>query len=241
LTTIDAAYSEVMQAGGDVPRLREVLRGIGADKALLVGVLRRPVPVRLLELLASPPWSDDQRLMGAVVLNPAAPRSLALRLVGGLAWRDLADVAASPRLSGAVRVRAEGLLKDQLADLRLGDRITLGKIATPPILGVLLEDPDSRVAEACLINPRLREEDLVFAIRRDTAPRALLERVAASSRWKDRYAVRVALVLQPRTPLPVALGQISSLLKKDLVRISETEGLVPLLQVAAGRVAASQD
>jgi hypothetical protein len=241
LTTIDAAYAQVMQAGSDVPRLREALHGLSADKALLVGVLRRPVPVRLLELLAGPPWSDDQRLMGAVVLNPAAPRSLALRLVGGLFWRDLAEVAASPRLGGSVRVRAEALLKEQLADLRLGDRISLGKMATPPVLGELLEDPDARVSEACLINPRLREDDLVFAIRRDTAPRALLEAVVSSARWKERYAVRLALVLQPRTPLALALGQLSSLLKKDLLRVSETEGLVPLLQAAAGRVATSQD
>lgn len=241
MTTIDAAYAEVTQAGSDVRRLREALESMSADKALLMGVLRRPVPVRMLELLASPPWSDDQRLMGAVVLNPAAPRTLALRLVGGLAWHDLAEVAASPRLSGAVRVRAEALLRDQLADLRLGDRITLAKMATPPILGVLLADPDARVAEACLINPRLREEDLAFAIRRDTAPRVLMEAVAASGRWKERYSVRLALVLQPRTPLALALGQLSSLLRKDLLQVSETEGLVPLLQVAAVRVAGAAE
>jgi hypothetical protein len=238
---VDEAYAQLTQAGSDVRRLRESLDRLSGDKALLVGVLRRPVPVRFLELLASPPWSDDQRLMGAVALNPAAPRSLALRLVAGLAWRDLADVAASPRLAGAVRVRAEALLKDQLADLRLGDRITLAKVATPPILGALLEDPDGRVSEACLINTRLREEDLAFAIRRDTAPRALLEAVAASARWKDRYSIRVALVLQPRTPLAVALGQLTSLLKNDLVRVSETDGLVPLLQAAATRVAGSME
>lgn len=234
---MDAAYAQVLAAGSDARRLREVLRGIAGDQALLVAVLRRPVPVRLLELLAGPPWSDDARLMGAVALNPAAPLNLALRLVSGLAWRDLAAVAASPRLAGAPRVRAEAVLKEQLGDLRLGDRITLGKIATPPVLSALLEDPDARVSDACLINPRLREEDLAFAIARDTAPRALLDAVVASSPWKERYAVRLALVLQPRTPLPLALGLLRSLLKRDLERVSETESLVPLLQLAASRVA----
>jgi hypothetical protein len=237
MTSVDEMFGQVMQAGADVRRLREAVERMSGDRALLVGVLRRPVPVRLLEILASPPWSDDQRLMGAVALNPSAPRSLALRLVGGLYWRDLADVAVSPRLAGAARVRAEALLKEQLADLRLGDRITLAKIATPPVLSVLIEDADPRVSEACLINPRLREEDLVVAMRRDTASRALLETIAASPRWKDRYGIRLALVLQPRTPLGVALGQLRTLLRRDLLRVAEADGIVPLLQAAAARLA----
>ena len=57
-----------------------------------------------------------------------------------------------------------------------------------------------------------------------------------SSRWSTNYAVRLALVLQPRTPLPVALLQISSLVPRDLRRVVDTAGLRPLLRAAAGGV-----
>ena len=172
-------------------------------------------------------------VLARVVLSPRAPRGLCLRLVSSLFWRDLAEVAASPTVHGAVRVRAEASLRDMLGELRLGERITLAKIATPRVLIPLLADADSRVVEATLLNPRLREEDLVTALRRDDALGVLAEAAAASPRWSERYAVRLSLALQPKTPLPLALLQLSSLVKSDLIRVARTPGLRPLVQAAA--------
>jgi hypothetical protein len=233
-------FSELMRAGEDGYRLRRWLAEHDPDDSLLRALLRRAVPVRLLELLAStPPWSSRPQVLGGVVLSPRAPRPLALRLLSSLFWRDLAEVAATPRLALAVRVHAEAALRDRLPEMRLGERISLGRIATGPVLAVLLQDVESRVARAALVNPRLREEDLLAAIRLDTVPRALLEAVAESTRWAERYAVKLGLVLQPRTPLSLALGQLSSLLKRDLERVARTPELVPLVRAAARRVAES--
>jgi hypothetical protein len=234
----DELYAELMRAGERTEALAALLERQGGDSTALVGLLRRPVSVRFLEMVAdTPPWSHDARVLAVVVLNPRTPRTLAQRLVPSLRWRDLADVAASPRVDPAARVRAEGLLKEQLPDLRLGERVTLARLATPAVLAPMLLDPEPRVAEASLLNPRLREEDLVFGVRAAAAPRALLEAATSSPRWRECYAVRLALVLQPRTPLALALGQLSSLLPRDLERVARTEGILPLVQAAALRVA----
>jgi hypothetical protein len=235
---VDALFAAVLAAGEDPRQARAALEAAPRDRIVLSALLRRAVPLRFLEMLATtPPWSEDQRLLGSVVLSPRASRALALRLVGSLFWRDLADVAASPRVTAAARVRAEALLLDHMADLRLGDRITLAKIATPPVLAHLLDDADPRVVEAALINARLREEDLAGALRKDTVTRGLIEGIAASSRWRDKYSLRLAIVLQPRSPLGVALAQVTSLLPGDLVRVAADETLAPLVQLAARRVA----
>jgi hypothetical protein len=174
--------------------------------------------------------------MARVVLNPRAPRALSLRLVPALYWHDLADVAAAPYVFAGVRVRAESTLKELLPDMRLGERVSLAKLATRSVLAALLGDGEPRVAEATLINPRLREEDLLTALRQADVRPALIQAVVASLRWSERYPVRLALVLQERTPLGVALAQISSLVKRDLVRVVETPGVRPLLQAAAAAV-----
>jgi hypothetical protein len=124
-----------------------------------------------------------------------------------------------------------------LPELRLGDRVTLAKIATPTVLRLLLEDGEPKVSTACVINARLREEDLLVALRKDTVPPGLIGAAAESPRWKEQYGVRLALALQPRTPLSLALLQISSLLKRDLLRVARAPGLKPLLHAAALRVA----
>ena len=237
----DALYAEILGAGGSPARIRELLRRHAPEESALRSLLRRPVAASFLEHLGStPPWSERPGILGAVVLNPRAPRALSLRLVASLYWRDLADVAATARLDGAVRARAEAILQDRLSELRLGERITLARLATPALLRPLLADPEPRVLESALRNPRVREEDVVLAVRRETASGALLEAVAASSRWQESYAVRLALVLQPRTPLGLSLGRIRTLLRRDLLRVAATEGLRPVVQAAALRVAGGE-
>jgi hypothetical protein len=192
------------------------------------------VPRLFLEHLGThPPWSERPRVLARIVLHPRAPRPLSLRLVGSLFWRDLSDVAAAPHVSAAVRVRAESALREMLEDMRLGDRVALAKVATPAVLSGLLVDDERKVTEAALINPRLREEDVLFALRTPEVPLALLDAVFASPKWSQVYGVRLALVLQPRTPLAVALLQVSSLVKRDLLRLAEATDVRPLLQASA--------
>jgi hypothetical protein len=233
---VDALHATLLRNGANVPRLREVLRG-PLDEQVLLAVLRRAVPAPFLELVATTaPWSERPRVLARVVLSPRASRGLSLRLLSQLSWRDLADVAATPRVPAAVRLRADSLLQETLRDLRLGDRITLARLATASVLAALLLDKEPRVLEAALLNPRLREQDLVTALRRDDVPRALLEACTSSPRWSSNYAVRLALVLQPRTPQPVALLQISSLVPRDLRRVAGTSELRPLVRAAAKAV-----
>ena len=232
---VDSLFAAALAAGESVPRARRLL-GECEETALAV-VLRRAVPLAFLEAVAStPPWSERPRVLARVVLNPRAPRALALRLVGALHWRDLAEVALAPACSAAVRFRAESLLRDSLADIRLGDRVTLARLATAALLPALLEDADARVVAAALSNPRLREQDVVAQLQRADAPRLLAEQAAAAQRWSVSYAVRLALVLQPRTPLPIALQQISSLVPRDLRRVAGQSDIAPLLRLAAERV-----
>jgi hypothetical protein len=234
---VDALYAELLAAGESAPKVAGVF-GRSPDEETVIAVLHRAVPLRALEHLArTPPWSERSRVLAGIVLNPKSPPRLSVPLVPALLWRALADVAVSPRVPSAVRLRAEAVLKDKIPELRLGEKITLGRLATTPVLLALLDENDPRILEACLENPRLRETDLVGVVRRPEANIAVLHAVAGARRWLQSYAVRLELAVQPRTPLAIALAQLSSLMKKDLLRVAETKGLLPLVQAAARRVA----
>jgi hypothetical protein len=239
---VDAFFAEVLRAGEKTPEIRGVLERWAPDEAMLVSVLRRAVPIRFLDYVGTvPPWSDHPLVLGAVVRNPRTPRVLGLKLLPYLFWHDVAEAAASPWIQSAIRTRAEGILKDMLPEMRLGERISFGRLATPSVLPLLLADEDPKVVTSALDNPRLREADLLTQIRSNDVRTILLETVGASSRWGQRYGVRLGLVLQPRTPLALALAQISSLVKRDLIRVSEGSGLRPVVQAAALRMAAEPE
>lgn len=239
LAAADALYALIVRAGEDARRLRDVLGEALPDDAVLVSLLRRAVPVRFLEVVGTTrPWCDRATVVAQVVLHPRSPRGLSLRLLPQLFWRQLADVARTPHVPAAVRVRAEANLQDQLHDLRLGERVALARVATAPIIQRLLAQSEPKVLEALLLNARLREDDLLTAMRRAEASLALIEAVFASPRWRERYFVRLALVLQPKTPLSVAMLQLSSLVKRDLQSVARARGLRPLVPVAAERLLA---
>lgn len=234
----DTLHAEVLRAGESKGAQRDLLDRFQPDDALLVSVLRRAVPVRFLEVVAgTKPWSERTSVVAAVVLHAKSPRGLSLRLLPQLFWRQLADVATAPQVPAGVRVKAEADLKEQLRDLRLGERVTLARLATPPVIQRLLVEGEPKVLEALLDNPRLREEDLLVAVRRHDVPLALLDAVVASPRWAAKYAVRVELALQPKTPLSLALLQLSSLVKRDLRRVVEAPGVRLLVRAAAARLA----
>lgn len=236
----EGASSEALLAsladGSDPAGWPSALAELGRDLGALIGTLRRPLPAALLELVASTrPWADDRRVAGVLVQNPRTPAHVAQRLVSTLYWRDLAGAALNPFVAPTVRLRAEGLLVEQMGDLRLGERIALARVATPPVLRLLLSDADARVLASALFNPRLQEPQLVAALRAENAPRVLLEAAAASPRWRAHYAVRMELALQPRTPLPVALALLTSLVETDLKRVLRKAALPALLRAAAQR------
>ena len=231
--------AELLSVGQHAAGARAFVTERGLSEADMLALLRLAVPVAFLEALASTsPWSERPRVLGGICLNPKAPRALAQRLLPGLYWRDLAVAVASPRVDGGVRARAEALLKERLPELRLGEKITLARLATAGVLRPLLQEPDPRILEAALQNPRLSESALSGMVQSGEASRPLLEAVAAAPRWRASYAVRLALVLQPRTPMGIALAQLTSLEGHDLRQIAAHPGLRPIVQAAAGRVAA---
>jgi hypothetical protein len=238
---IEPLYAALRSAGeAPAERYRQLLAGFSPDAPALLSLLRRALPASFLEFLGTASaWSQDRRVLGAIARNPRTPRALGLRVVPSLFWSDLAEVARNAWIHAAVRARAESLLAEMLPEMRAGERLALAKLATPALLQPLLADSDPKVVRAALNNPRLREDDLLLAIRRDTAPRPLLEQATACQRWRDAYAVRLAVVLQPRTPLGVALGQVTALRDRDLERVARADGLAPLVQASAARVARS--
>jgi hypothetical protein len=236
---VDALFADLTVLGeaASPPQIAGVFARRDPEEECVLAVLRRALPVKTLEFLSrTPPWSDRSRVLAGVVLNPKSPLRLSLPLTDGLPWRSLAEVAVSPRVPNAVKMRAEATLKEKMPGLRLGDRIGLARVATPPILSLLLADTDPRVLASALPNPRLREADLIAQLRRPETRAVLFEAVAASTRWLSSYAVRLAMSLEARCPLGVALAQLTSLLDRDLRRVAETSAVLPLVQAAALRV-----
>jgi hypothetical protein len=114
--------------------------------------------------------------------------------------------------------------------LTLGERKSLARRPDRSLIDKLLQDPHPDVIRRLLKNPRLTEDDVVrLAGRRPGRPGVLAE-IARTPQWSHRTRVRLALMLNPDTPLELA-GPISGLLvRQELKMVAESTHVSPQLR-----------
>ena len=116
----------------------------------------------------------------------------------------------------ARQMSPERPLRPRGRPLSLGERKSLARTHARDFILLLVRDPHPDVVAVLLENPHLTEDDVVrMAALRPTVPTALLT-IADHARWSTRYAVRRALVLNPWTPLHMAVRLATTLRPRDL-------------------------
>jgi len=113
--------------------------------------------------------------------------------------------------------------------LTLGERKWLARRPDRETIQRLLADPHPEVIARCLRNPRLTEDDVVrLAAKRPGRGDILAE--IARSRWAHRPRVRVALVMNPASPLELAARVAGLLLRPELQLVARSPGVSPGLR-----------
>jgi len=185
-------------------------------------------------------WNKRHLVRAAIVNHMKTPRTLALRLLSLLFWREQLRVAANFRLAMPLRVAAENRLKERLPELELGEKITLARSAPPGLLSALSNENHARVIQSLLRNARLRERDVVALVRRETTAPDVLRVVAQSERWVVRPLVKTALVSHRNTPVHVALKVLSRMPHRMVRSLVKKNELPPVVAIRARKILSSE-
>jgi hypothetical protein len=216
----------------------ELLDHPEAEEAHVLAVLRkRNVAGAAVETIARHErWGTRYRVKAAVVNNPKCPKTLSLRLVGGLFWKELLRVTGNFLLNMPLRVAAEQHLVERLAKLELGEKISLARSAPPRVVAVLIGEAQPRVVDALLHNPRLRETEVLNLAGNASVSPETLRVIAFNERWSTRYPVKLALVKNPRTPVHTALKLLLSLPRRTVAKLMDSSELPRVVRMGAERI-----
>ncbi|MEM7246861.1 MAG: hypothetical protein AAF533_16025 [Acidobacteriota bacterium] len=171
-----------------------------------------------------------------LVMHPKIPRVRGLELVPYLFWRDCLKVATSVRVHPQLRVLAEAQVAERIPELTVGERMSIARLGTRPVIAQLRNDDDLRVISALLQNFRCTEEDVLGIVNQAKNP-AVLSAIVHHGKWKQRPQVKAMLVRNPRLPLPSALGLLDSLGYGELMSLSLKKDVPRLLRDSARRLA----
>lgn len=204
----------------------------------LVALLRNPVitPEIIHAIAERFEWTSSYKIQFAIVNCPKAPPVLALRLLDSLFWRDLLKITDNYRLNPRIRRSAETRIREKMDDLTLGEKMTLARTAPRALIPLVKQVQEHEIFAALLQNAKLTEEDLIQTINDEMTPPSILRIVGSDSRWSSRYYIRLALVRNPHTPLPLALSFVSKLRKPDLQLVATSSASSELVRRAAQRI-----
>lgn len=209
----------------------EVLKAAAADPALnedlaLALLQRNDLPPEVLEQIGKNPAAVKSRKAKlAIVGHAKTPRYVSVSLLRQLFTFDLMKVALTPVVAGDIKAAAEEVLIKRLESLSSGERMSLARRASGRVVGALLLDPETRVIQTALQNPRLTEAVVIKALMGARSPAALVRAVCEHPKWSLRREIRIALLRNEKTPIRFAEEFVRALPAAQVKEVLQTSRL----------------
>jgi len=227
----DAEETRIEQAKsareGDIARflhdsspnvVRALLRnGHITEDDVLVMATRKNLPPDIFDMIAKDKrWARSYPICLALAKNPKTPLSASLSIARHIRLFDLVEISRSHSLPVVFRHKLEAIIIEKIPTMALGVKKSLAKIASGEVLLKLLQDGYPDVVKLCLENPYLVETHLYKVISRHSTSPATIRTLAEHGNWTARYMIKLALIRNAHTPLPLSLRFLGSMKILDL-------------------------
>ena len=124
-------------------------------------------------------------------------------------------------------------LEKKIREMSIGHRIKLAYKGNREARSILVRDANKTVAVAVVKSGRMTDTEVAaYAGNRNLCDDVIRE-IARSKEFTRKYPVQVALVTNPKTPVNVAMGFLSTLHKKDLQSLSRNRNVSSVISTAA--------
>lgn len=212
------ANPEVLQCLLENPHLTEA--------HLLLLLERKDLSADFLEAVARRrTLAKSYPVKKALAFHPHIPRTVFIRLVRELYLMDLVQLTLLSTTHAEMKRLAEDVLISRLAQLPLGQKLSLARRGSARVAGALLAEGHAQTAKIALDNPFLTEAQVLKALSREKLPPGVVQTVATHQKWSLSYNVRLALLRHPAVPLAVVLAILPDLTVGDLRLLSSSEVL----------------
>jgi hypothetical protein len=125
----------------------------------------------------------------------------------------------------------------EIQALPMPEKIKLAMTGDKEARGILIKDSNKQVQEAVLDNQRITDNEVVAVVTSRMTTEDILRKIAENRNWVKYYQVRLGLVNNPKTPLPISLKLVETLTLADLKRLGKSKGVSNVIATAATRVA----
>jgi hypothetical protein len=189
---------------------------------------RLDLPANVLTAIAEKgKWTASEGVRLRLARHPRTPRRFAMALLRQLYLFDLVRLSLLPSTPAEIRRVAEELMITRAPQLPIGQKLSLARRGPARVVGALLAEGHPQAIKLALANAFLTESQVLKVLAKPGVPERVVATIAQHPRWAVQYNVRVALVRNQHTPIPVILAFLPNLTLCDLKDLATLEGLSP--------------
>jgi len=121
--------------------------------------------------------------------------------------------------------------------MSVSEKLDLARKANKEARSVLMRDTNRLVQLAVIGSPKITESEVLLLASNRQINDDVIRHIANNREWMKNYQVKLALVNNPKTPLPIALRQVSFLKQRDLALLAKSRAIPrPIVIVAQQRL-----
>jgi hypothetical protein len=124
----------------------------------------------------------------------------------------------------------------QIINMGIGEKIKLALRGNRDARAILIRDAQKLIRRFVLQNPRVTDTEVVAVARNRSADEELLRVIADRREWMRNYQIRLALATNPKTPLVLALKQLTTLTDGDLRLLTKSKNVSATVASQARRI-----
>lgn len=192
-------------------------------------------------------WDEVARAIGTGSAPSAADDAMFAQAATSLAQLDdtaltTGDAEAAPVLEGEGPAPAAPAIDEKdvpISKMTVSSKIRLATLGNAFARAVLIRDPLKMVAVAAIKSPGVTEIEAARYATNSALSDDVIRYIASRREWTKLYGVKMALVANPKTPIPEAIRMMPFLREKDLANIARSKGVSSAI-VAQARKLISQ-
>ncbi|HQI80391.1 MAG TPA: hypothetical protein PLR71_02425 [Deltaproteobacteria bacterium] len=124
-------------------------------------------------------------------------------------------------------------LYQKIQTMTVSEKLDLARKASKEARTILIRDSNKLVQLAVVNSPKITESEIVAIAANRQVTEDVLREIGMNREWLRNYQVRLALVNNPKTPLTIAMAQVTYLNQRDLGLLAKSKGVPRPLVIAA--------
>ncbi len=186
-----------------------------------------------LVLLDVPQMVEAHKRVHGVDPSAKPPGETAAALMAEYRQELAEEVDRPARQETAEEAQKKLTITQRILRMSVSEKIKLATLGNKEARTLLLRDANKLVCMAAVTSPRMTDGEIVGLANSRTVSSDVLRHIYSNREFLKNYAIRTALVKNPKVPLPTALKLLQNLKEKDIKELSRDRNVPQTVQSQA--------